>query len=90
MSAPVGEVAPLVACPFCGDLTGDAARCGGCGRNKRAARRICPGCSKQTPSSEPTCCHCKRAFGSDMAWKVPLIIAIFIAAIVLSVVVRSL
>lgn len=84
----VGEVAPLVACPFCGDLTGSAERCGGCGRNKRAPRRSCPGCGKMTPSGDPSCCHCRRAFASELAWKVPLIVAIFVAAIVLSVVLR--
>lgn len=88
MSPELGEVAPLVACPFCGDLTGSAERCGGCSRNKRAPRRSCPACRKFSPTSEPACCHCRQSFGSELAWKVPVIIAIFVAAIVLSVVVR--
>jgi hypothetical protein len=82
-------VAPLLACPFCGDFSGAAERCGACGRDKRAPRRVCPACSKLTPTAEPSCCHCKQTFGSDLAWKVPLIIGIFVAAIVLSVVVQT-
>jgi hypothetical protein len=89
-AGPVGEVAPLLACPFCGAFSGAAEQCGGCGRNKRAPRRICPGCSKSSPMSEPSCCHCQRAFASELAWKVPVIIAIFVAAIVLSVAVQML
>lgn len=88
MSGPVAEVAPLLVCPFCGDATGTAERCGGCGRNKRAPRRSCPACRQFSPTSEPVCCHCRQSFASELAWKVPLIIAIFLAAIVLSVVVR--
>ncbi|MBK7829951.1 hypothetical protein [Nannocystis sp.] len=84
------EVAPLVACPFCGDLTGEAGRCGGCGRNKQAPRRSCTNCGKFTPSAEANCCHCRQAFTSELAWKVPVIIVLFIAAIVLSVAVRML
>lgn len=86
--SPVVEVAPLLPCPFCGDVTGTAERCGGCGRNKRAARRSCPGCKMFSPTGEANCCHCRRAFASEMAWKVPVIIAIFLVAIALSIALR--
>ena len=37
-----------------------------------------------TPGTESACCHCGNRFRSDLMWKVPTIIALFIAGIVLS------
>lgn len=83
------DIAPLLPCLFCGDCTGTPARCGGCSRDQRAPRRMCPACHKFTPSAEPSCCHCRRSFGSELAWKVPLIVAMFVAAVTVSVLLRS-
>jgi hypothetical protein len=41
-----------------------------------------------TPTAEPGCCHCGERRTSEMRWKVPLIIGIFLVAIVLSIVLR--
>jgi len=40
--------------------------------------------------AEPACCHCRQPFKSELRWKVPLIIGLFIAAIILSIVVQIL
>lgn len=37
---------------------------------------------------EPACWSCGKKFKNDMAWKIPLIIIIFILAITLSIVLR--
>jgi hypothetical protein len=39
-----------------------------------------------TPTAERACLSCGAAFKSDMRWKVPLIIALFLLSFVLSVV----
>lgn len=51
-------------------------------------RRVCPACGKMTPVKEKRCSHCHAAVSSDMSWKIPLIIGIFLAAFILSVVVH--
>jgi len=51
---------------------------------------MCPACRKFTPSTEPNCCHCKQSFGSELAWKVPLIIGICVLALIVSVLLQSL
>jgi hypothetical protein len=40
-----------------------------------------------TPTAEPACLSCGSVFKSDMRWKVPLIVALFLLSFVLSVVV---
>ncbi len=73
------------ACPFCG-TSGAAARCPGCGRDPTLPRRVCPRCHEMTPQNERTCSHCGAGLGSDLSWKIPLIIGIFVAAFILSVI----
>jgi len=43
-----------------------------------------------SPTAEPDCCHCGTPFKSELRWKIPLIIGIFVVAIVLSVVIQIL
>ncbi len=76
-------------CPFCG---GDAsgATCARCGRDPTAARRVCASCKKLTPTKEAACVHCRAVATSDLSWKIPLIIGLFVAAIILSMVLSSL
>ena len=40
--------------------------------------------------AEPACCHCRQTFTSELAWKVPVIILMFVAALVVAVLVRTL
>jgi hypothetical protein len=42
-----------------------------------------------TPTSEPACCHCGARARSELAWKIPVIVALFVAAFILSIVVAS-
>jgi hypothetical protein len=37
------------------------------------------------PSSEPACPKCGAAFRSDLRWKIPLIVLLFLLAFVISV-----
>jgi hypothetical protein len=41
-----------------------------------------------TPIAEPACCHCGERRTSELRWKIPVIIALFVVAIVLSIVLR--
>jgi hypothetical protein len=75
-------------CAFCGTPAASP-RCSTCQRDPRAPRRVCKNCHKQTPTAEPRCMHCQVAAGSDMSWKVPLIIVMFVLAFVLAVALQS-
>jgi hypothetical protein len=73
-------------CPYCrAPLVAGSPRCEQCGRDPSARRRPCPKCARVTPSVEPVCWNCGTAFKSDMRWKVPLIIALFLLSFVLTV-----
>jgi hypothetical protein len=74
-------------CPFCGALA-PGPRCPTCGRDPTAPRMPCPRCGRMRPSAEPACLHCGGKAGSDLSWKIPVIVAIFVAAIVISVLVH--
>lgn len=75
-------------CPFCGNglagAAGSPASCPSCGRNPRVPRKPCPHCQGWTPSAEPACCRCGERFKSELRWKVPLIIGIFLLAFLVS------
>ena len=73
-------------CPFCG-ATVEFSTCPQCKRDPTAPRRVCTSCQKMTPTAERGCVHCKAAPTSELAWKVPVIVALFVGALILSVVV---
>jgi len=75
-------------CPFCGD-PGAERFCGRCGRDPTAARRVCPACSRLSPQAEPRCCHCQRAFRSELLWKVPLILVLLVLVVLVQAVLQS-
>lgn len=74
-------------CPFCGTVVA-VSYCSGCGRDPTAPRKVCRACGEMTPIRDPNCCHCGARFTSDLSWKIPVIIALFVAALVLAVVVE--
>jgi RNA polymerase subunit RPABC4/transcription elongation factor Spt4 len=76
-------------CPFCGG-SATATRCGACNRDPSAPRVVCAHCKKMTPTAEPGCCHCGELRKSELRWKVPLIIALFVIAFAISIAVRVL
>jgi predicted amidophosphoribosyltransferase len=71
-------------CPFCG-ASAAAQFCGYCGRDTTAPRRPCAKCRRMVPSSERACWNCGERFKSDMRWKIPLIIFLFLLAFVISI-----
>ena len=71
-------------CPFC-RAPAAAQVCGSCGRDTTAPRRPCGRCRQMVPSSERVCPKCGAAFRSDMSWKIPLIILLFLLAFVVSI-----
>jgi predicted amidophosphoribosyltransferase len=75
-------------CPFCDTAITEGVRCPGCGRDPTLTRRVCPRCQKMTPQIESTCSHCGAALGSELSWKIPLIVGLFIAAFALSIVIH--
>jgi RNA polymerase subunit RPABC4/transcription elongation factor Spt4 len=74
-------------CPFC-ERESEGGICAHCGRDPTGRRRVCDDCKKITPSGEPICCHCGKRFRTELAWKIPAIIVMFVVAAVLSVVIR--
>lgn len=74
---------PGRACPFCGSPAAGRV-CGSCGRDTTAPRRPCGQCRRMVPSSERACRNCGAVFRSDLRWKVPLIVFLFLLAFVVS------
>lgn len=72
-------------CPFCGSPAA-AQLCGSCGCQTNAPRRPCGKCGRLSPSSESACRNCGAGFKSDLRWKIPLIVFLFLLAFVLSIV----
>lgn len=75
-------------CPFCGTATRTQS-CDRCGRDTAAHRRLCPSCGKMAPASDASCWSCGRPFRSDLWWKVPLIIGLFVVAFVVVVLIQA-
>lgn len=83
------EAAPFVRrCPFCGTQTTQP-RCETCQRDPSAPRRVCAHCQKQTPTAEKACMHCRGAAGSELAWKVPLIVILFVVAFAVAIALQT-
>lgn len=76
-------------CPFCETLNVQSL-CKKCGRDVTAPRRLCTHCQRMTPMNEENCAHCKARQTSDLRWKVPLIVGIFLLAFILSIILHSL
>ncbi|MDT7779136.1 MAG: Double zinc ribbon [Acidobacteriota bacterium] len=73
-------------CPYCSaPLTPGTWLCARCGRDANAPRRPCQRCGRVTPTSERICWNCGEVFKSDMRWKVPLIVALFLLSFILSI-----
>ena len=77
----------LGTCPFC-DSTDQGRVCAGCGRDRTATRRICSKCGGLTPSADPACCRCSAVHRSELRWKIPVIIAMFAAAILAGIAIQ--
>lgn len=71
-------------CPFCG-APAAAQFCGSCGRDTTGPRRPCGKCKRMVPSSERACWNCGAGFKTDMWWKIPLIVFLFLLAFVISI-----
>jgi hypothetical protein len=69
-------------CPFCGVQTSGQI-CANCRRDTTARRRVCSKCGRLTPSVEPACLACGKRPLNDVVWKVPLIIAIIVSALII-------
>jgi hypothetical protein len=76
-------------CPFC-NAAAPGVQCAACGRDTTAARRPCATCGRMRPSSERACWNCGAVARSELRWKVPLIVLMFLAAFALSLLLRAL
>lgn len=76
---------PSRRCPYCGAPAAERF-CGACGRDTAAPRRPCGKCGRMVMSSERACWNCGAGFPSDLWWKIPLIIFLFLLAFAVSVV----
>jgi predicted nucleic acid-binding Zn ribbon protein len=72
------------ACPFCGAAAATQL-CKSCGRDTTASRRPCPACKKMVPSSETVCWNCRAVLHSDLRWKIPVIILLFVLAFIVGI-----
>lgn len=71
-------------CPYCG-VPAPGQMCANCRRDTTARRRICPKCGRITPSAEPACMSCGKRYTSDLAWKIPVIVLLFIVVVIISI-----
>ena len=78
---------PARACPYCRHPAIQRF-CETCGRDTTAPRRPCSQCRQMVPSNEPRCWNCGTQFRSEMWWKIPLIILLFIIATIISIMIR--
>jgi len=76
-------------CPFCGTPVAGPL-CQTCGQDPTAPRRPCRKCGRPTPSAVKQCLHCHAAQGSEMPGKIIIIVLMFAAAFILSIVLHSL
>ncbi len=72
-------------CPFCGAPAASQS-CASCGRDTTAPRRPCGKCGRMVMSSERACWNCGGGLNSDLWWKVPLIVFLFLLAFAISAV----
>jgi predicted amidophosphoribosyltransferase len=78
------QASGIRACPFCG-APAPGQFCPACRRDTTWARRPCPRCGRMVPSLEQTCWSCGAHFRSELWWKVPLIILLFLITFVISI-----
>jgi RNA polymerase subunit RPABC4/transcription elongation factor Spt4 len=83
----VQPAAYALPCAFCGTTT-DQLRCPTCQRDPRGARRVCAWCQRNTPTGEKPCMHCGVVAQSDLGWKVPVIVVMFLLAFAIAVAVH--
>ena len=76
-------------CPFC-KAPAPGQQCPSCHLDTTAPRRPCPTCGQMVPSQYKVCWNCGRKFKSEMQWKVPLIILIFILCFIISILISVL
>jgi hypothetical protein len=75
-------------CPFCGSVAPHQI-CTSCKRDTTAPRRPCPKCGRLTPSNDPACWNCGATVTSEMRWKIPLIIGLFVLAFAVAIALRA-
>ncbi len=78
------------ACPFCGGRADGEGTCAACGRPVTLARLTCRACGAFTPAREAACSHCGARQRGEMAYKIALIVTMFVVALALSVGIRAL
>lgn len=80
-----GPPAGVRTCPFC-RAAAESRVCPACGRDTTAPRRPCASCGRIVPVAERVCYACGAAHTSEMWWKIPLIVLLFVLAFVVSIV----
>ena len=85
----------MASCPFC-DSTEELAAgkhdCPSCGHDRTAPRRFCGDKqrARMTPKAENACVHCGQNAKSELRWKIPVIILLFVLAFAIALVVAIL
>jgi RNA polymerase subunit RPABC4/transcription elongation factor Spt4 len=72
-------------CFFC-EAAVVADTCVSCGVSASAPRRACDGCQRVILAAAPACPHCAHVRSNEMWWKIPLIVAMFLAVFIISVI----
>lgn len=80
-----GRDRAALACPFCGAACVGSGACTDCGKDPTGPRRVCGRCGVMSPSSERRCRGCGASIGNGTGLRVAIVVAVFIAAGVLSV-----
>ena len=79
--------APVRRCPFC-EAAAPGTLCPACGRDTTAARRPCKTCGRMALVNEPACWNCGTVVKSELRWKIPVIILMFVLAFILAIVLQ--
>lgn len=78
-------------CPYCSSpVVMPSPQCPSCGLDPTAARVVCKRCQAVTPKRRPQCIRCGLQRGSELPGKIAIIVVMFLAAFVLSIVLHSL
>ncbi len=73
----------MTVCPFC-NVAVDTQICGACGRDITGPRVACRRCSHFVPKADSACGGCGARLRGELAWKIPVIVALFAGAIAIN------
>lgn len=75
-------------CPFCSEPAPERI-CGDCKRDTTMPRHPCKICRMIVPNSETHCWHCGAPVRSELRWKLPVIILVFVIVMLINAIITA-